>query len=239
MRVLGISGSLRRDSYNSGLLRAAADLLPSGAELEVFDGLKAIPPYDADDDVDPAPEAVAALRDAIADADAVLVATPEYNASIPGVLKNALDWASRPHATNPLRGKPAAVVGASTGMFGAVWAQADTRKVLSTIGARVLDVELPVPEGDERFDAAGTLQRRRGRGAARRDPDRAGRRRGDPRRRLRRPGCLTLQLANRASAIRRCPRPAARCPNLERRAPAPPPRASARASARCPATARS
>ena len=158
MRVLGISGSLRRDSYNSGLLRAAADLLPSGAELEVFDGLKAIPPYDADDDVSPAPEAVSALRDAIADADAVLVATPEYNASIPGVLKNALDWASRPHATNPLRGKPAAVVGVSTGMFGAVWAQSDTRKVLSTIGARVLDTELPVPEGDERFDAQGTLR---------------------------------------------------------------------------------
>jgi chromate reductase, NAD(P)H dehydrogenase (quinone) len=157
MRVLGISGSLRRDSFNSGLLRAAADLLPSGAELEVFDALKAIPPYDADDDVEPAPPAVAALRDAIADADAVLVATPEYNASIPGVLKNALDWASRPHATNVLRGKPAAVVGASTGMFGAVWAQAETRKVLSTIGARVLDAELPVPEGDERFDAEGTL----------------------------------------------------------------------------------
>jgi chromate reductase len=160
MRVLGISGSLRRDSYNSGLLRAAADLLPSGAELEVFDGLKAIPPYDADDDVHPAPEAVAALRAAIEDADAVLVATPEYNASIPGVLKNALDWASRPHATNPLRGKPAAVVGASTGMFGAVWAQAETRKVLSTIGARVLDHELPVPEGDERFDAGGALRDR-------------------------------------------------------------------------------
>jgi chromate reductase, NAD(P)H dehydrogenase (quinone) len=157
MRVLGISGSLRRDSYNSGLLRAAADLLPSGVELEVFDGLKAIPPYDADDDVDLAPAPVTALREAIAEADAVLVATPEYNASIPGVLKNALDWASRPHATNPLRGKPAAVVGASTGMFGAVWAQADTRKVLSTIGARVLDAELPVPEGDERFDASGTL----------------------------------------------------------------------------------
>jgi chromate reductase len=158
MRVLGISGSLRRDSYNSGLLRAAADLLPSGAELEVFDGLKAIPPYDADDDVSPAPDAVASLREAMAAADAVLIATPEYNASIPGVLKNALDWASRPHATNPLRGKPAAVVGASTGMFGAVWAQAETRKVLSTIGARVLDTELPVPEGDERFDADGTLR---------------------------------------------------------------------------------
>ena len=131
MRVLGISGSLRRDSYNSGLLRAAADLLPSGATLEVFDGLKAIPPYDADDDVEPAPAPVQALREAIAGADAVLIATPEYNASIPGVLKNALDWASRPHATNPLRGKPAAVIGASTGMFGAVWAQADARKILS------------------------------------------------------------------------------------------------------------
>src|ERR671922_454828 len=158
VRVLGISGSLRRDSYNSGLLRAAAELLPPGAELEVFDGLKTIPPYDADDDSEPAAEPVAALREAIAGADAVLIATPEYNASIPGVLKNALDWASRPHATNPLRGKPAAVVGASTGMFGAVWAQAETRKVLSTIGARVLDTELPVPEGDERFDSDGNLR---------------------------------------------------------------------------------
>jgi len=151
MRVLGISGSLRRDSYNSALLRAAADALPSGAELEVFDGLKAIPPYDADDDLGGGPEPVRRLREAIADADAVLIATPEYNASLPGVLKNALDWASRPHATNPLRGKPAAVVGASTGMFGAVWAQAEGRKVLATIGARVLDVELPVPESEERF----------------------------------------------------------------------------------------
>jgi chromate reductase len=157
MRVLGISGSLRRDSYNSMLLRAAAELLPPGAELEVYDGLRAIPPYDADDDVFPAPAPVQELRDALATADAVLVATPEYNASVPGVLKNALDWASRPHATNPLRNTPAAVVGASTGMFGAVWAQADARKILQTIGARVLDRELPVAEADERFDAEGRL----------------------------------------------------------------------------------
>ncbi len=157
MRVLGFSGSLRRDSFNSGLLRAAAGVLPPGAELEIFDGLKAIPPYDADDDLDGGPEPVQELRSAIEAADAVLIATPEYNASLPGVLKNALDWASRPHATNPLRGKPAAVVGASTGMFGAVWAQAEGRKVLSTIGARVLDAELPVPEADVRFDAEGTL----------------------------------------------------------------------------------
>jgi chromate reductase len=157
LRVLGISGSLRRDSYNSGLLRAAAGVLPPGAELEVFDGLKAIPPYDADDDLGAGPEPVQRLREAIADADAVLIATPEYNASLPGVLKNALDWASRPHATNPLRGKPAAVVGASTGMFGAIWAQAEGRKVLATIGARVLDAELPVAEADERFDVDGGL----------------------------------------------------------------------------------
>ncbi|MGH2947597.1 MAG: NADPH-dependent FMN reductase [Solirubrobacteraceae bacterium] len=157
MRVLGISGSLRRDSFNSELLRAAAPLLPSGAELDVFDGLKAIPPYDADDDSEPAPEPVRELREAIEAADAVLVATPEYNASIPGVLKNALDWASRPHATNVLRGKPVAVVGASTGMFGAVWAQAEARKVLATIGARVIDRELPVSEAPERFGPAGGL----------------------------------------------------------------------------------
>ena len=153
MRVLGISGSLRRDSYNSMLLRTAAELLPSGAELEVYDRLKDVPPYDADDDGgDLAPAAVRDLRDAVAEADAVLIATPEYNASVPGALKNALDWVSRPHATNPLRGKPAAVVGASSGTFGAVWAQAELRKVLQTIGARVTDRELPVSEADERFD---------------------------------------------------------------------------------------
>jgi chromate reductase, NAD(P)H dehydrogenase (quinone) len=157
MRVLGISGSLRRDSYNTALLRAAAAQLPPGVELVEWDRLKAVPPYDADDDGESAPEPVRELRDAIADADAVLIATPEYNASIPGVLKNALDWISRPHATNALRGKPAAVVGASTGMFGAVWSQAETRKVLATIGARVIDRELPVPEAAERFDEQGRL----------------------------------------------------------------------------------
>jgi chromate reductase, NAD(P)H dehydrogenase (quinone) len=157
VRVLGISGSLRRDSYNSALLRAAAPLLPPGAELVIYDGLRTLPPYDADEDGERAPAPVRELRAAIADADAVLVVTPEYNASIPGVLKNALDWASRPHATNVLRNKPVAVVGASTGMFGAVWAQAETRKVLATIGARVIDRELPVPEAPERFDEAGGL----------------------------------------------------------------------------------
>lgn len=158
MRVLGISGSLRRDSHNTKLLRAAGELVEEhGAEFEVFDGLKAIPPYDQDDDIGTAPPAVAGLRQAIAGADAVLFATPEYNSSIPGVLKNAVDWVSRPLATNPLRNKPVAVIGASTGMFGAVWAQAELRKVLGAAGARVLEVELAVGHAHEHLDPAGRL----------------------------------------------------------------------------------
>src|SRR6516164_8753219 len=120
LRILGISGSLRRGSHNTNLLRAAAELLPPGVELEVYDGLRELPPYDPDLDVDPAHPAVARLRDDIAAADGVLIATPEYNGSIPGVLKNALDWASRPFPDNALRGRPIAVLGASTGLFGAV-----------------------------------------------------------------------------------------------------------------------
>ena len=156
MRVLGIAGSLRRDSHNKRLLRAAAALLPPGAELVEFDGLKAVAPYDEDDEHDPA-LAVHRLRDAIAQADAVLFATPEYNSSIPGVLKNAVDWASRPRAEAALANKPVAVIGASTGMFGAVWAQAELRKVLASAGARVVDRELPVANADEAFAADGTL----------------------------------------------------------------------------------
>ena len=158
MRVLGISGSLRRDSHNTKLLRAAGELAEAhGAVFEVFDGLKSIPPYDEDDDVGGGPEAVARLREAIAEADAVLFATPEYNSSIPGVLKNAVDWASRPLATSALRNKPVAVIGASTGMFGAVWAQAELRKVLGAAGARVTEVELAVGHAHEHLDEAGHL----------------------------------------------------------------------------------
>src|SRR4051794_35732789 len=151
MRVLGIAGSLRPGSYNRKLLLAAGELLPDDVELDVYEELKAVPPYDEDDDVEPAPAAVAQLRAAIAGADAILFATPEYNSSIPGQLKNAIDWASRPLATNVLRNKPVAVVGASTGAFGAVWAQADLRKVLGATGARVVDVELPVPHAEAAF----------------------------------------------------------------------------------------
>lgn len=156
MRVLGIAGSLRRDSHNRRLLRAAAELLPPGAELVEFDGLKAIPPFDADDEPFPQP-AVLAWHSAVAGADAVLFATPEYNSSIPGVLKNAVDWASRPTVAAPLANKPVAVIGASTGMFGAVWAQAELRKVLGAAGARVVDRELPVAGADEAFTADGRL----------------------------------------------------------------------------------
>src|SRR5437660_3290681 len=157
LRILGISGSLRRGSHNTTLLRAAAELLPPGVELGVYDGLRDLPPYDADRDVDPADPAVEQLRTAIAAADGVLIATPEYNGSVPGLLKNALDWASRPFPDNALRGKPVAVIGASTGLFGAVWAQAEVRKVLGIIGADVIDDELPVGQADAAFARDGEL----------------------------------------------------------------------------------
>jgi chromate reductase, NAD(P)H dehydrogenase (quinone) len=149
MRVLGISGSLRRDSLNSALLRAAAERLPAGVEWSEFKRLREIPPYDADLELVETPDAVRELREAMRDADAVLIATPEYNHSIPGVLKNALDWASRPAGQSALNGVPAAVIGASTGMFGAVWAQAETRKVLGALGGRVVEAELPVARADQ------------------------------------------------------------------------------------------
>jgi chromate reductase, NAD(P)H dehydrogenase (quinone) len=152
MRVLGISGSLRRDSYNAALLRAAAERLPGGVEFEVFERLAEIPAYDSDLEEAETPDAVADLRERMRAADAVLVATPEYNSSIPGALKNALDWASRPAGESALMGTPAAVVGASTGMFGAVWAQAETRKVLGALGGRVLETEFPFPRAQDAYD---------------------------------------------------------------------------------------
>jgi chromate reductase len=156
MRVLGISGSLRAGSHNTELLRAAANLLPPGIQLEVYEGLAGIPPYSEDSEGAP-PRAVTELKDAIAAADVVLFSTPEYNHSIPGQLKNALDWVSRPYADNPLNGKPVAVVGASTGMFGAVWAQAELRKVAAALGARVIDREFPLANANDAFTPAGEL----------------------------------------------------------------------------------
>jgi chromate reductase len=156
MRILGISGSLRRGSHNRRLLRAAGDALPPGAVLTEWDGLRDLPAFDEDLESTP-PAPVQELLDAIEEADALLIATPEYNASLPGALKNALDWASRPFPDNVLRDKPAAVIGASTGLFGAVWAQAEVRKVLKTSGAHVLESELPVGMADAAFAETGEL----------------------------------------------------------------------------------
>jgi chromate reductase, NAD(P)H dehydrogenase (quinone) len=158
MRLFAISGSLRRGSYNAGLLDAAAAERPTGVEFVVWRGLADVPAYDEDIDVEPAPGPVAALRAEIERADAMLIATPEYNASVPGALKNALDWASRPYSANPLRHKRVAVIGASTGLFGAVWAQAELRKVLRTMGASVLEVGLSVSDAHSAFTAEGRLR---------------------------------------------------------------------------------
>jgi chromate reductase len=156
MNVLAISGSLRRDSHNTNLLRSAAELAPDDVELVVWDGLKDVPPFDEDDEAS-APAAVVRMRAAVAGADAILFATPEYNSSIPGQLKNAIDWLSRPSRTAALRNKPVAVVGASMGAFGAVWAQAELRKVLAASGARVIEGDVAVGHADERFDENGLL----------------------------------------------------------------------------------
>jgi chromate reductase len=162
VRVLGIVGSLRSDSHNRRLLRAAADELPPNTELVPFETLKAVEPFDETDERETGGgmPGADALISAIRGADAVLFVTPEYNGSIPGVLKNAVDWASRPTpATSPLANKPVAVIGASTSMFGAVWAQAELRKALGLAGARVLDQELAVPTAHEAFKDDGRLAR--------------------------------------------------------------------------------
>jgi chromate reductase len=156
MRILGIAGSLRRGSHNRRLLRAAGEALPPGAVLVEWDGLGALPIFDEDLENDP-PAIVQEFLDAVQQADGILIATPEYNASVPGGLKNALDWASRPFPENVLRDKPSAVIGASTGLFGAVWAQAEVRKALGASGAHVLESELPVGMADGAFAEDGSL----------------------------------------------------------------------------------
>jgi chromate reductase len=157
VRVLAISGSLRAGSHNSALLRALREEAPEDVELSIWDGLKEIPAYDADEDTVPGPASVEAFREAVREADAVFFATPEYNSSVPGALKNALDWASRPIATNVFRNKPVAVVSSSAGAFGGVWAAAELRKVLGAMGSRVTEAELAVGHAHEKLDEQGDL----------------------------------------------------------------------------------
>jgi chromate reductase len=157
MRILAVSGSLRESSFNTSLLRAALEAAPEGVELELWEGIGELPLYDEDHDGDDVPESVRHLREDWAAADAILFSTPEYNGSLPGGLKNAIDWASRPRVEAVLRNKPVAVVGASTGQFGALWAQQDLKRILGIAGARVIGTEIPVSRAHERFDAEGRL----------------------------------------------------------------------------------
>jgi chromate reductase len=157
VRILAISGSLRDDSNNTALLRALREEAPAGVEVDIWQGLKVVPPYDQDEDVVPGPEAVEAFRELVRESDGVFFATPEYNASIPGTLKNALDWGSRPVATNVFRNKPVAVISSSAGAFGGVWAAAELRKVLGTMGARVTEAELSVAHAHEKVGQDGLI----------------------------------------------------------------------------------
>ena len=159
MKILALSGSLRRESFNTALAHAARELAPDGLEIEVYDGLGLLPHYDQDldhEDVE-TPEPVAELRRRIEDADALLLITPEYNGSTTGVLKNAIDWASARHRGSWLRNKTVAVAGATTGQYGAIWAQQDLKRILGIAGARVVGGELPVSTAHERFDAHGRI----------------------------------------------------------------------------------
>ena len=159
MRILAISGSLRAGSYNTALARAAAELAPDGVEIEVYDGLGLVPHYDEDLDQEgiETPATVAELRRRIDEADALLLVTPEYNGSTTGVLKNAIDWVSARHRGSWLRNKTVAVAGATTGEYGAIWAQQDLRRILGIAGARVVAGDFPLPRAYEAFDESGTL----------------------------------------------------------------------------------
>lgn len=158
MRILGISGSLRAASYNTALLRAAGRVAPPDVTLDLYRDLESLPPYNEDRDDTRPPAEVARLREQIAAADAVLFATPEYNTTMPGQLKQVVDWASRPHgAEAALWGKPVAVIGASVTDYGAMWAQDHLRRALGIAGARVLDADLPVARAADLFADDGEL----------------------------------------------------------------------------------
>ncbi|CAL9491297.1 NAD(P)H-dependent FMN reductase [Streptomyces sp. enrichment culture] len=158
LKILAISGSLRAASYNSALVRAAKKFAPGGLDIEVYEGLRDIPPYDGDVEAEALPESVADLRRRITEADGLFIATPEYNYGIPGVLKNALDWASRPALDSSLTGKPIAIAGAAPTNFGTVRAQLALRQMFLWTDSRVVvKPELQIFRAHERFDQAGNL----------------------------------------------------------------------------------
>jgi chromate reductase len=154
--VLGIAGSLRAGSHNRALLRLAREIAPPGMAIRAWDGLRGVPFYDGDLEEQGIPEPVAAMHEEIRRAGAVLVVTPEYSQSVPGVLKNALDWAARPPGKSPFRGKVVAITGASPGVLGTARAQMDLRRILTAMGAVVVpSPEVLVSQADRKRDASG------------------------------------------------------------------------------------
>jgi chromate reductase, NAD(P)H dehydrogenase (quinone) len=157
LQVLGVAGSLRRASFNRALLRAALELAPQSMKIEIFD-LAPLPLYNQDEDGEHAPTSARAWRDALWAADALLIVTPEYNYGVPGVLKNALDWASRPPQHHPLKGLPVAIMGTTQGMWGTARGQAQLRQIFVFPNALVLNQpEVLIAQASEKFDAAGNL----------------------------------------------------------------------------------
>ena len=156
IRILGIAGSLRRESYNRAALRAATQLVPEGASIEIFE-LEGIPGFNQDEEQNP-PAKVVELKRRIREADAILIVTPEYNYSVPGVLKNAIDWASRPYGDSAWNGKPAAIMGASIGAIGTARAQYHLRQMFVFLNMLPINQpEVMIGNASERFDAAGNL----------------------------------------------------------------------------------
>lgn len=157
LKILGIVGSLRRESHNLKLMRVAQRRMPGGAQLDIFT-LEGIPPFNQDEEQQPPPKVIE-LKNAIRAADAILIATPEYNYSIPGVLKNAIDWSTRPYGDVPLLGKPAAIMGATIGGMGTSRAQYHLRQVLGALNVHTLNQpEMMISHGDEAFDEQGNLR---------------------------------------------------------------------------------
>ena len=156
VRILGIAGSLRRESYNRAALRAATQLVPEGATIDVFE-LDDIPGFNQDEEQNP-PAKVAELKRLVREADAILFVTPEYNYSIPGVLKNAIDWASRPYGDSAWNGKPAAMMGASIGSIGTARAQYHLRQMMVFLNMFPINQpEVMIANAQDRFDAQGNL----------------------------------------------------------------------------------